>query len=185
MSAFDDPWTADVEAAHDINALNAIYQRFSPGLDETTMGHLTMALNVRKVELESEPDPRQVVTSERILVQNEDDSYQAQQTYASALDRWAKADATYKKLRARTYLQFKAQEAPNHNGRIAPMSADEANMRADADDAVAAARLEANISEGLVKAARSDMDRLERQFQHHRSLMVREGRMDNRPAARG
>lgn len=176
MSVFDAPWREEVESARSMQDLNDVWAKYGTGAPPEVIRELQNDLQVRQIELENEQPPTpvsQYMTSLERLAQIETQSYEAQEAYREALERFAKGHTAFKTLRAKTYVRFR----PDFK------SAADTDMHTDADDAVAAARLEAYLAEGLVKAAKSNLDRLEREFQYHRSLVVNERKVDARPGA--
>lgn len=177
MSVFDAPWRAQVQAARTTQDLNAIWEEHhQQGDPDEKTRELTNDLQVRQIEMQEEQPPTpqgQYVTSLERLAQIETESYEAQEAYRSALERFANGHTEFKTKRAKKYVMLR----PDFK------SAADTEMHADADDDVASARLEAYLSEGLVKAAKTNLDRLEREFQYHRSLVVNERKVDTRPGA--
>ena len=119
---------------------------------------------------------QQIVTAREKLAEIDDQSMEAVHDYAAALDKYARAHAAYKKERAKKYLAVKAEYAARGD----KLTNGEADMLADADEEVARLYMESEIGEGLVKAARALLDHLDRSFQHHRSLFVRQEEVDRR-----
>jgi len=180
-SVFHAPWRGPIEDAVVIDDLNGIYQTFSPGLEGGHLGLLVEALNIRKRELEQKPahTAAQIVSVSEKLAQIEQDSFDAQIEYGKTLDDWATAHTHFKTLRAQTYTKFRVSpDLPRTRGDGTTVA--DTDMWTDADEAVGDARFKAYLAEGKMKAAKSNLDRLERSFQYHRSLLVNERKADER-----
>lgn len=178
----DWPFHSAVAAATSTQDLEAVYRRFAQGAPPEGVEPLKDALRIREAELAAPPElvgagqVEQFVGSQQVLAKNEEDSETALQAYTEALDEWARAHTDFKTVRAKTYVRI----------RVDHKSVADTDAYVDADDDVAAARLRAYLAEGVMKAAKSNLDRLERQFQHHRSLFVTERKWDERQGgARG
>lgn len=173
---------AAVAAATSNADLEAAWGRYAPGAPAEALSALREALTVRQAELAAPPEVQgagqveQFVGSQQVLARNEEDSAAALEAYTKALDEWAHAHTAFKTERAKAYVRMRADHK----------SAADTDNYVDADDHVADVRLRAYLAEGVMKAAKSNLDRLERQFQHHRSLFVTERKWDERQGgARG
>lgn len=177
------PWRRDMRMAESMAQLEAVYRHWATIVPGDLMAHMNQDTNTRKAELQAEQianppqSPQQAQSTLEKLEQIDLQSLQATLDYGDALAAWATADATFRKLEAKTYMRFKVM-LDEVTGK--PIANAEAEMRTAADDDVADARLQKNITEGQVKAARSRMEQLERSFEYHRSLMVNERKVDQR-----
>ena len=191
------PWAADLEAARTLNELSALWARHrDPATLTATIETLTrQGIEASQTEVEgwmgrdweiraaeiragdqTGPSTQQVQTAREKLDEIDTASLQATHDYADALSRFAKAHAHHRRIRAKKYLAVKAEHA-NAGEKI---TNGEADMITDADDEVSAAYLESEIAEALVRAGRARIDHLSRSFEYHRSLYVRESRVDGR-----
>lgn len=178
------PWRADARAATSLAQLEAVYRHWAKVVTDPDLVHaMNSDVTVRKAELQAQQvvqppqTEEQYATTKEKLERIDLESLQAVLAYGDALQEWAVADATFRKLEAKTYMRFKVM-VDEVTGK--PIANAEAEMRTAADEEVAEARLQKNITEGQVKAGRSRMEQLERSFEYHRSLMVNERKVDNR-----
>lgn len=185
MAFRDTPWREELVACTTVQDLNALWEKYGSGQAPEISNAVALDLQTRQAELAVEdPPPSNVVQgSMEALERIDTDSFEAQKAYADALNEWAVAHTNFKTVKAKTHLKFKAQEVTTDSGKTVKMANAEAEMHADADDDVAAARLRAYIAEGMVKSTKARMDQLERSFQYHRSLMVNERKLDVRPGS--
>lgn len=186
------PYTGELAMAESLAEMADLWQKYAPGCPPEAADRMAADWEARKAELRADTamgrSPEKMATAREALDRIDMESLQATLDYGDALNEFAAAHTRFKTLRAQKYLLAKA-------GRIDRMSlpddvrealADkkltngEADMLADADEEVQDARLAAYITEGKVKACRSKLDHLDRSFQYHRSLMVREDKVDTR-----
>jgi hypothetical protein len=190
------PWSADLAAAATFPDLEALWRRHTsdesmaaavdwhgranlPDAPDEIMARMRVDWEARAQELRAAAPPpgttREAFTSREALEEIDTASRLAVEEYARALNEFGTAHSTYKRERAKAYLRVKAAAAATGE----KLTNGEADMMVDADDTVAELHLRAEIAEGAVKATRARLDHIERQFQYHRSLMVRESRVDS------
>lgn len=195
MSAGVMPWAARLAACQNIADLEQLWRECSSaeamadaietldrqGLDYDPVkvqGRMAADWETRAQEIRSQaqdkPSDRQLVSAREKLAELDDQSLQATHDYGSAVQDWATKHATHKKLRAKKFTTLKAEWA----GRSEKLTDGFANELCDADEEVAAAYLASEMAEAKMKAAKSLLDHINRSFEHHRSLFVREDRAD-------
>jgi hypothetical protein len=182
------PYTGELAAAESMAELAQLWQKYAAGVPPELSARMSADWDARAAELRADTalgrNPEQVATAREALDRIDLESLQATLDYADANNAFAEAHTRFKSLRAKKYLLAKAgkllPEGITDARELGKVTNGEAEMIADADDEVQSARLQAYITEGQVKAVRSKLDHLERSFQYHRSLMVREDRVDSR-----
>lgn len=189
------PWSADLAAAATVPELDTLWRTHTsdvamgeavewheranlPDDPDAIMARMRADWEARAQELRAaEPPPgarREAFTSREALEEIDTQSRLAVEEYSRALHEFGTAHSTYKRERAKKYLRVKAEASTAGT----KLTNGEADMMVDADDTVSELHLRAEIAEGAVKATRARLDHIERQFQYHRSLMVRESRVD-------
>lgn len=192
------PWGSELAACTNMGELSQLWQKANDpiaisqslgllerqGLNYTVeqlQGRMSTEWSVRGKEIQAAvatgPSDHAIATARQKLAEIDDESMQATLDYGDAVVAYATHHANHKKTRSATYMRMKAEAAIAGEKLTDGM----AEMKSDSDEAVAQLYFDSELAEAKMKAAKARLDHLERSFQYHRSLMVREDRMDNRP----
>lgn len=182
------PYRGELAMAETVAELTAIWAKYSPAPAEVAE-RMAADFSAKRAELAALTaqgiTPQRAASALEALAALDDQSLQATLDLGDALNDFAEAHTRKKTLEAQLQLLAKARKFPNLSPELRAV-VDEAKtitdgmarMLCDADETMADARLQAYITEGKVKAARSKLDHIQRSFDYHRSLLVRESRVD-------
>ena len=191
------PWSSELAAASTVPEMGALWEKLTSdegqassvdwferaGIDvdpSQITARAAADFTARSAEIataaETAPTTKEVNTSREALSRIDEESRQAVEDYTTALVDFAKSHAAHKRERAKAYTRLKAERAASDD----KISNGEADMVVDAQDAIASLHMQSEIAEALVKAGRARIDHIDRSFNYHRSLLVREDRVDSR-----
>lgn len=188
MSAFEAPYRDELRRCESRVQLSQLWQKYAP-FEPAAHKQAQADWEARAAEIDQEQANSRSFSTAREALDNIDlQSLQATLDYGDALNDYAAAHTDKKKREAAVKLLAKAGKLEGltpemqlaYDQAKKPLTDGMAQMFADVDEEVATLRLAEYIADGRVKAAKATLDHLERSFQYHRSLMVREDRVDGR-----